>query len=75
MIDLVAMPLELWSMKNLILARKELLNYIENKALKIQITKEIYKFIFKDIFNKYGCIGRMRANQRKLDIAKVRDFF
>lgn len=72
---MVAMRLELWGIKYLILARKELSNYIEGRALKTKITKVVCRFILKDIFNKYSRIRRIKANQGELDIIKCRNHF
>lgn len=75
MIDFVAMPLEVWSMKYLVLAREELSNFIEGRALRTKATEGICRFILEDIFSRYSIIGRMRADRGELDVTKVRDFF
>ena len=74
-IDLVAMPLGLWGMKYLVLAREELSNYVEGRALRTKATEGVCRFILEDIFSRYGSIGRMRADRGELDAAEARDFF
>lgn len=74
-IDLVAMPLGLWSMKYLVLARKELSNYVEGRALRTRTIEGVCRFILKDIFSKYSSIGRMRVDRGELSITEARDFF
>jgi len=74
-IDLVAMPLGLWGMKYLVLAREELSNYVEGRALRTKTTEGVCRFILEDIFSRYGSIGRMRADRGELDAAEARDFF
>lgn len=74
-IDLVAMPLGLWDMKYVVLAREELSNFIEGKALRTKSTEGICRFILEDIFSRYGSIGRMRADRGELDATEARDFF
>lgn len=71
MIDLVAMPLGLWGMKYLVLAREELSNFIEGRALRTKTTEGI--FILEDIFNQYESIGRMRANRGEWDAIDARE--
>lgn len=47
MIDLITMPLDLWDMKYMILAKEKLSNFVESKALRTNSTKNICNFIFK----------------------------
>ena len=65
-IDLVAMPLGLWGMKYLVLAREELSNFVEGRALRTKSTEGVCRFILEDIFSRYGTIGRMRADRGEL---------
>ena len=74
-IDLVAMPLGLWGMKYLVLAREELSNFVEGRALRTKTTEGVCRFILEDIFSRYGNIGRMRADRGELDAAEARSFF
>lgn len=73
MIDVIAMPFGFWNIKYLVLARKELSNLIEGKALKTKSIERIYWFILKDI--QYKSIGRIRVDKRKLDAIKASKFF
>jgi hypothetical protein len=75
MIDLVVMPLGLWRMKYLILAREELSNFVEGRTLRTKSTEGICRFILEDIFSRYGIFGRMRADRRELDVVEARNFF
>jgi hypothetical protein len=74
-IDLVAMPLGLWEMKYLVLAREELSNFVEGRALRTKSTEGVCRFILEDIFSKYGTNGRMRADPGELDAVEARNFF
>jgi hypothetical protein len=74
-IDLVVMPLGLWGMKYLVLAREELSNFVEDRALRTKSIEGVCRFILKDIFSRYGTIGRMRADQGELDAIEARSFF
>jgi hypothetical protein len=75
MIDLVSMPLGLWGMKYLVLAREELSNFVEGRALRTKSTEGVCRFILEDIFSRYGSIGRMRADRGELDAEEAREFF
>lgn len=75
MIDLVAMPSGVWGMKYLVLAREELSNFVEGRALRTKTTEGICRFILEDIFSRYGSIGRMRADRGELDANEAREFF
>ena len=75
MIDLVAMPLELWGMKYLVLAREELSNYVEGRSLRTKTTEGVCRFILEDIFSRYGSIGRVRADRGELSATEAREFF
>jgi hypothetical protein len=74
-IDLVAIPLGLWGMKYLVLAREELSNFVEGRALRTKSTEGVCRFILEDIFSRYGTIGRMKANRGELDVVEARNFF
>jgi hypothetical protein len=74
-IDLVVIPLALWRMKYLVLAREEFSNFVEGKALRTKSTERVCRFILEDIFSRYGIIGRKRANRGELDVIEARSFF
>jgi Integrase zinc binding domain len=74
-IDLVAMPLGIWGMKYLVLAREELSNWVEGRALRTKSTQGVCRFVLEDIVSRYGCVGRMRADRGELDAKEAKDFF
>ena len=74
-IDLVVMPLGLWGMMYLVLAREELSNFVEGRALRTKSTEGVCRFILEDIFTRYSTIGRMRADRGELDVAEATSFF
>lgn len=75
MIDLVAMPSAMWGMKYLVLAREELSNFVEGRALRTKTTENVCRFILEDIFSRYGSIGRMRADRGELNATEAKEFF
>lgn len=74
-IDLVMMPPGVWGMRYLVLAREELSNFVEGRALRTKTTEGVCRFILEDIFSRYGSIGQMRADRGELDVAEARNFF
>ena len=62
-------------MKYLVLAREELSNFVEGRALRTKSTEGVCRFILEDIFSRYGTIGRMRADRGELDAAEATNFF
>jgi hypothetical protein len=74
-IDLVAMPSGLWGMRYLVLAREELSNFVEGRALRTKGTEQVCRFILEDIVARYGSIGNMRADRGELNAEEAREFF
>ncbi|KAL3676446.1 hypothetical protein R1sor_026394 [Riccia sorocarpa] len=74
-LDLVMMPPGLWGLKYLVLAREDLSNYVEGRALRSKSTESICRFVLEDIFCRYGSIGSLRADRGDLDSGEARAFF
>ena len=74
-IDLVIMPPGIWGMRYLVLAREELSNFVEGRALRTKNTEGICQFILEDIFSRYGSVGQMRADRGELNVVEARNFF
>ncbi|KAL3687707.1 hypothetical protein R1sor_014016 [Riccia sorocarpa] len=74
-LDLVMMPSGLWGMKYLVLAREDLSNYVEGRALRTKSTENICRFILEDIFCRSGSVGALRAYRGDLDSEASRAFF
>ncbi|KAL2631086.1 hypothetical protein R1flu_015772 [Riccia fluitans] len=69
------MPIGMWGMRYLVLAREELSNYVEGRALRSKATEGVCRFILEDIFYRYGSVGRLRADRGELDTIEARQFF
>ncbi|KAL3675475.1 hypothetical protein R1sor_025423 [Riccia sorocarpa] len=74
-LDLVMMPPGLWGLKYLVLAREDLSNYVEGRALRSKSTESICRFVLEDIFCRYGSIDSLRADRGDLDSGEARAFF
>ena len=74
-VDLVTMPLGLWQMTYLVLAREDLTNQVEGRALRTKTTEAVCKFLLDDVICRYGCVGKITADRGELDAAEAREFF
>ncbi|KAL3686249.1 hypothetical protein R1sor_004271 [Riccia sorocarpa] len=74
-VDLVTMPVGLWQMRYLVLAREDLSNQVEGRALRRNTTKAVCRFLLEDVVCRYGCVGKITADGGELDAQKARDFF
>ncbi len=75
-VDLVTMPLGLWKMRYILLAREDLSNQVEGRALRTKSTEGECKFLMKDvIFRRYGCVGKIVVEDRgEMDVDIARKF-
>jgi hypothetical protein len=74
-VDIVMMPQGIWQMKYLVLAREDLTNHVEGRAIRMKTTAMICKFILEDIICHCGCVGKIIADRGELDSQEARDFF
>ena len=74
-VDLVTMPLGIWQMRYVALAREDLTNQVEGRALRTKSTESICKFLLEDVICRYGCIGKITADRGELDADEAREFF
>ena len=62
-------------MKYLVLAREDLTNQVEGRALTNKVTTTVCKFLLKDVVCRYGCVGEIVADRGELDEREAMDFF
>ena len=67
MVDIVTMPMGKWQMKYLVLAREDLTNQVEGRALQSKETSSVCKFLLEDVIYRYGCIGKIVDDRGELD--------
>jgi hypothetical protein len=67
MVDLISMPLGVGQAKYLVLAREDLTNQVEGRALRDKSTKTVCQFFLEDVLCRYGCIVQMIANGGELN--------
>ncbi|KAL3692893.1 hypothetical protein R1sor_006544 [Riccia sorocarpa] len=74
-VDLVTMPIGIWGMRYLALAREDLSNQVEGRALRRNTTEAVCRFLLEDVVCRYGCVGRITADGGELNAKEAEDFF
>ena len=74
-VDLVTMPVGLWQMRYIVLAREDLTNQVEGRALRNKTTSAVCKFLLEDVICRYGCVGKIIVDRGELDAGEARKFF
>ena len=62
-------------MRYLVLAREDLTNQVEGRALRTKETSSICKFLLEDVICRYGYVGKIVADRGELDANEAREFF
>ena len=71
----MAMPMGASQKKFLVLAREDLTNQVEGRALRSKTTSLVCQFILEDIVCRYGCIGKIVVDRGELNSDEAREFF
>ena len=50
----------------IVLAREELTNFVEGRALRSNRTGAVCRFLLEEILARYGCPSRLRADRGEL---------
>ena len=73
---MITMPLGVGQKRYLVLAREDLTNRVEGRALRTKGTLGVCQFILEDIVCRYGYIGKIVANRGdSLNSMEAQDFF
>ena len=75
MVDLVTMPTGVGQMRYLVLAREDLRNQVEGRALTNKTTVTVCRFQVQDMICRYVCIGKIVADRGELDMHEVEELF
>jgi transposase InsO family protein len=75
MVDLVSMPMGVGQMKYLVLAREDLTNQVEGRALTNKTTSAVCKFLLEEVICRYGCVGKIVADRGELDAHEATELF
>ena len=57
MVDIVAMPSGIRQKKYLVLAREDLTNQVEGRALELKTCSAVCQFLLEEVFCRYGCVS------------------
>ena len=69
------MPLGLWQMSYLVLAREDLTNQVEGQALRNKTTVAVCWFLLEDVICRYGCVGNIVGDRAELDANESKELF
>jgi hypothetical protein len=75
MVDLVMMPLGVGQMRYLVLAREDLTNQVEGRALQNKTTAAVCRFLVEEIVCRYGCVGMIVADHGELVSQEAEELF
>ena len=75
MVDLVTMPMGVGQMRYLVLAREDLTNQVEGRALQNKTTAAVCRFLIEDVICRYGCVGKIVADRGELDAKEAEELF
>jgi hypothetical protein len=75
MVDLVTMPLGVGQMRYLVLARENLTNQVEGRALQNKTTAAVCRFLIEEVVCRYGCVGKIVADRGELDAQEAEELF
>jgi transposase InsO family protein len=74
-VDLVTMPLGVRQMRYLVLAREDLTNQVEGRALQNKTTAAVCRFLVEEVVCRYGCVGKIVADRGELDAQEAEELF
>ena len=74
-VDLVTMPMGVGQMRYLMLAREDLMNQVEGRALPNKTTATVYRFLIEEVVCRYGCVGKIIADRGELDAQEIEELF
>jgi hypothetical protein len=75
MVDLVMMSLGVGQMRYLVLAREDLTNQVEGRALQNKMKAVVCRFLVEEVVCRYGCIGKIMADRGELDAQEAEELF
>ena len=75
MVDLVTMPMGVGQMRYLVLAREDLTNQVEGRALQNKTTAAVCRFLIEEVVCRYGCVGKIVADRGELDAQEAEELF
>jgi transposase InsO family protein len=74
-VDLVMMSLGVGQMRYLVLAREDLTNQVEGRALQNKTTAGVCRFLIEEVVCRYGCVGKIVADRGEPDAQEAEELF
>ncbi|KAH7404157.1 hypothetical protein KP509_15G012900 [Ceratopteris richardii] len=74
-VDLVTMPKGIEKMCYIVLAREDLTNHVEGRALRSKNTYNVCKFLLEDVISCFGYIEKVVADRGELNAREAKEFF
>ena len=69
------MPMGEGQKRYLVMAREDLTNQVEGRALTNKTTTEVCKFLIEDVISRYRCVGKIVADRGELDAEEAEELF
>ncbi|KAH7294491.1 hypothetical protein KP509_27G003100 [Ceratopteris richardii] len=69
------MPKGIDKMRYIVLAREDLTNHVEGRALRSKTTYNVCKFLLEDVISRFGYIEKVVANRGELNVREAKEFF
>ena len=74
-VDFVTMPVGVWQMRYIVLAREDQTNQVEGQALWTKATSGVRKFLLENVICKNGCVDKITTNHGELNADEAHEFF
>ena len=75
MVNIVAMPPGIGQNKYLVLAREDLTNQVEGRALRRKTSSILCQFLLEELFYRYGSVGQVLSDQGELNSDEAKELF
>ena len=69
------MSMGVGQMRYLVLAREDLTNQVEGRALPNKTTVAVCRFLIEEVVCRYGCVGKIIADRGELDAQEAEELF
>ena len=71
----MTMPMGVGQMRYLVLAREDLTNQVEGRALPNKTIAAVCRFLIEEVVCRYGCVGKIIADRGELDAQEAKELF
>jgi transposase InsO family protein len=75
MVDPVTMLMGVGQMRYLLLAREDLTNEVEGRALPNKTSAGVCRCMIEEVVCRYGCVGKILADRGEYDVQEAEELF